>query len=95
MTVVDFAGCVAKGCFAEADLAALTAYTATHGAAEPLDAEAMADYLREAEGANVPCICARLRQDITLALRRTDHAHAARLLATLDRYLQSHPRTCP
>jgi hypothetical protein len=42
----------------------------------------------------VPAVCAKLREDMSLALRRGDRMHAATLLSTLRHYLTEHRVNC-
>jgi len=86
----DFTRCVARGCICQTDLDTLEAM----GEVAPLDPRALSDYLRDPEGVPVPTVCAKLREDMTLALHRGDRHHAATLLSTLRHYLTGHRVNC-
>lgn len=88
--MTDLTRCIARGCIAQSALDAIAA--SGHGGGRVEDT--LDHYLREAEGEAVPTICATIRADMDLALRRGDTAHAATLLATLRRYLGQHPVAC-
>jgi hypothetical protein len=88
--MTDLTRCIARGCIAQSALDAISA--SGHGVGRVEDT--LDHYMREAEGEAVPSICARLRADMELALRRGDTAHAATLLATLRRFLGERPVSC-
>ncbi|MEM7499746.1 MAG: hypothetical protein AAF371_17375 [Pseudomonadota bacterium] len=81
--------CVARGCFTEADQAALDA--AGRRASDP---GLLRGYLDSAASGGVPCVCAMMRLDARLAEARGDDAHAADVLTALAGYLRDHPVDC-
>ncbi|MEO1776029.1 MAG: hypothetical protein AAFS07_13855 [Pseudomonadota bacterium] len=88
-----FEKCVAKGCLTEAELS-LPAEVLGGAAAGPADRAALASYLADLDFLSVPCVCAALRRDLSLAEARGDRTHAAHLVAALRAYLAEHPVDC-